>query len=275
MRLAITGVTGMLGREACEAAAHHAAVDEVLAVTHPMADIADPGRLIEALGDFRPDVVLNCAGITTHDSRLEDIELVARANGIGPHVLAEVCEVLGARVVLVSTDCVFSGERPFSAPYTVEDRPDPAGVYGITKRLGEVEAAHVAVVRTSFIGPAQGLWDWLASSTGTVDGWRHAYWSGSTVDAVAERLVDVAARFDQGDIRPGLHHLATERVTTKHDVLVALRDAFDLYRVAIKPTWRPYINRALSPTLPPLPPFDDALRAHLERRGLVDLHRTS
>lgn len=275
MKIAITGAGGLLGRDACEAAEHHAEIDVVLAVTHQQGDISDPGDMIDALADVRPDVVLNCVGITTHDSRIEDIELATRANGIGPHILADVCDVLGAKLVLVSTDCVFSGQRPFSAPYTVEDRPDPVGVYGITKRLGEVEAAHVAVVRTSFVGPAQGVWDWLLNAEGTVDGWTNAYWSGSTVDAVAARLVDAAAQFVRGDLRPGMHHLATEQRTTKHDVLVAMRAAFGLWKVAIKPTGRPYINRGLSPTLPPLPPFDEALRDHLEARGLVDLRRTS
>ncbi|KKM85062.1 hypothetical protein LCGC14_1292750, partial [marine sediment metagenome] len=170
--------------------------------------------------------------------------------------LAAICEEVGAHLIHVSTDCVFSGLKPTWMPYTLLDRPDATDPYGRSKLAGEPEGAHVTVVRTSFIGPRHGLWQWLVSREPgeRVKGWRNAMWSGSTVWQVAWELVRMAA-----DPPGGLVHLATPEPVSKLSVLEHLKAALGL-DVEIVADDVPAINRGLFPSWP-LMPVSDAIDA--------------
>jgi dTDP-4-dehydrorhamnose reductase len=150
VKVAITGANGLLG---AEAVALLAGRHEVLALgrgpsrlspgPHAWAD-ADlgDGRSVEAaLLAFRPAAVLHAGAATDVDACERDPELAWRVNVGGTEQVARACRALGARLVAVSTDYVFDGER---GPYGEDDLPNPRGVYARTKRCGE-EAALVLV----------------------------------------------------------------------------------------------------------------------------------
>jgi dTDP-4-dehydrorhamnose reductase len=100
-------------------------------------------------------VVLNCAAYTRVDDCEEHREEAWRANATGPAVLAQAAEEHGARLIHISTDYVFDGQRPVPAPYTEADPVAPLSCYGQSKLAGE-EAVRTgcrrwAILRTAWL----------------------------------------------------------------------------------------------------------------------------
>lgn len=122
----------MLGQDLV---AHLRARHEVIPLTHHDADIADAGRIQEAIGKGRADVVVHCAAFTAVDDCESRPELAFRVNGEGTRNVALACQQSGCAMVYLSTDYVFDGEK-FS-PYVESDEPHPINVYGQSKLEGE------------------------------------------------------------------------------------------------------------------------------------------
>jgi len=148
-RIVISGANGMLGR----AFARELGLRGVgyCGATHAELDISDSRAVFAAL---RPgDCVLNCAAYTSVDAAESEPELAHRVNAVGPRVLAEACDSLGALLVHFSTDYVFDGEA--ARPYTTSSAPCPLNVYGHSKLLGEQcvmgSSCEHLVIRTSWL----------------------------------------------------------------------------------------------------------------------------
>lgn len=231
MKLWIVGSKGMLGSAVMNAAKHQLEAEAV-----------------EAVENFQPDagsVVVNCAGAIPNGRRQG--HRMVHANAVLPFLLAEKCQEAHARLIHVSTDCVFSGSNKLPISYV--QSPDPYDIYGRSKALGE-EIAHVfsevdiTVVRTSFVGLQHGLLKWLIEHNGqTVDGYERVLWSGSTVWEVAQGIIEII----QKPRHYSMEHLATREVWNKYQVLMRLKEILDL-KVEIMPVQAPVINRALVPT---------------------------
>lgn len=220
-------------------------------------DPADP--LIADVLQARPDVVVNCAGITTHRG-VADASLFV-ANSILPQHLAA---VLTPSQLLVhpSTDCVFDGRR---GDYRIEETPNSVDPYGLSKRLGELvpESAreNVVVLRTSMVGPElatnRGLLAWFLSQPGPVNGWRNHRWNGITTLAWAELCLGIAE--GRSSLGPGVHQPATESVVTKLELLELFGRVFG-HDVDINPMETEIaVDRSLRPTHV-MPPIEDQLR---------------
>lgn len=147
----VTGAAGMVGqavRVYCESVG-----DVVFAYDHQSLDIADADRVRQVIQKDRPDAVINCAAWTDVDGCESDKERAFAANARGPENLAAAGREIDARLVTISTDYVFDGEK--EGFYTQVDEPNPQSVYGVSKLEGE-QLAHSAdpraiVVRTGFI----------------------------------------------------------------------------------------------------------------------------
>lgn len=250
MKIVVTGGGGVLGRAVTEHA--RAAGHFVSAPTHEQVDILNPGVVGELLDAADPDYVINCAGVIPHRQR-SDVYM-AQVNAVGPHVLA--AALGGAGTLLnVSTDCVYDGIASGRYLHAVRDVA-PTTLYGRTKLAGEPEAA--LNIRTSFASPGEGFWGMYQDATDRIEGWTEAWWSGSTVWAVAEALVDLCER---GYPR-GVLNLATAAPITKFGALVEL--ATHLGRqIDIRPTGRPQVLRAMYPDIE-LPSFAAALAVRRE-----------
>lgn len=135
-------------------------------------------RLFSSIG---PDIVINCVGLTKHRPASSDPLMSIPINALFPHWLSDQCAATGARLIHVSTDCVFSGLR---GGYNELDAPDARDVYGKTKQLGEVDYPHAVTLRTSTIGhelqSSFGLVDWFLSQKGQCRGFSRALFSGLT-----------------------------------------------------------------------------------------------
>ena len=217
-------------------------------------DITDGPAVGRMLSSIRPDVVVNCAGaIPEREARPAAMVAV---NAVAPLLLAAWCRHYDARLIHVSTDCVF---RPDSKRWHfATEAPDAIDVYGRSKALGEMGQGMTAV-RTSFVSPDHGVWRWLvgmaAAGAETVPGWMQAWWSGSTVWAVADGLVKIA----EGRERNAVEHLATSEMISKHEVLARLAKRLGL-SLEIEGLYEPRIMRGLYPTIA-LQPFEEALSA--------------
>lgn len=155
MRILLTGKNGQVGFELQRALS---VLGEVVAVGQAECDLADATAVRALVAKVRPDVIVNPAAYTAVDKAESEQALARAINAEAPRVLGEEAEGLGALVVHYSTDYVFDGI--LDRPYVESDIANPQGVYGLTKRDGELalEAAtprHV-ILRTSWVVGAHG-----------------------------------------------------------------------------------------------------------------------
>ena len=189
-------------------------------------DVTDFWALDAMLSAFRPEYVVNCAGVIKQ--RPEAVLPIPSItiNSLLPHKLSQMAARWGGRVIHFSTDCVFSGKR---GCYGEEDQSDAEDLYGKTKFLGEVAMANSLTLRTSIIGREltehRSLLEWfLAQNRKTIRGYRRVIYSGVTTNFLAE-LVASIIRDHPG--LTGLYQVASESIC-KLDLLCLLRDAYGL-----------------------------------------------
>ncbi len=211
-------------------------------------DAREPEALDGLLDSVRPAAVVNCVGLV---KQLEEASRPASAialNSLFPHQVAAAAAERGARLIHVSTDCVFSGELEAPRRYTEEHTADARDLYGLSKLLGEVNAPGALTIRTSIIGweleRASGLLEWLVSEAGKpVRGFAGALFSGLTTRALTGVIEELLVEHRSLD---GLYHVASEPIS-KFDLLVALDEALGL-GCSIERVDEPRINRALDPS---------------------------
>jgi len=188
-------------------------------------DASRPESVAGALAAVRPEIVVNCIGAVKQNAAGQDDVLAIRLNALFPHELAKLCRAQGARLIHISTDCVFSGTR---GRYRETDGPDPLDLYGRSKLLGEVAAGNCVTLRSSLIGrelrECQGLVEWFLSQRGgTIKGYARAIFSGVTTYEMA-RVIRGLCEADSG-ITNGLWHVAAEPID-KYALLQRLNLAF-------------------------------------------------
>jgi dTDP-4-dehydrorhamnose reductase len=179
-------------------------------------DVRQPDAVPGVLDDFGPDAVVNAVGIIKQRPDGQSTVPCLEVNALFPHRLAALCHTTGARLVHLSTDCVFSGDR---GSYREEDRPDPPDVYGMTKLLGEVDDGSALVLRSSIVGlelaSSRSLVEWFLQSRGTVRGFTRAIYTGLTTTEMS-RLVEKLL-LEHPELH-GLWHVASEPIS-KYDLL--------------------------------------------------------
>lgn len=188
-------------------------------------DGASEEALVGAFRASRPEVVVNCIGIVKQLEEAKDPLPSITINALLPHRLAELCAIAGARLIHISTDCVFTGRQ---GNYREDDISDAEDLYGRTKFLGEVTGPHCLTLRTSIIGreleSRSGLIEWFLSQRGkTIRGFRRAIYTGLTTLEISRVIGRVISR--HGDLS-GLWHLSSDRIS-KFDLLRLAREAFD------------------------------------------------
>ena len=143
-------------------------------------DVLKQDDLIHLFTKLQPEIVINCVGIIKQQRGAKDPLTTLPINSILSHRLSNLCRLAKARLILVSTDCVFSGKK---GNYLENDIPDAIDLYGRSKLLGEIhDSEHVFTMRTSIIGHElnsnYSLVDWFLSQTGKVNGYSKAIFTG-------------------------------------------------------------------------------------------------
>jgi dTDP-4-dehydrorhamnose reductase len=156
---------------------------------YPHADALDAQTLDNIIDEIAPDVVINCIGLIKQLEQAHDPLAAISLNAMLPHRLARHCTASGARLIHISTDCVFSGSQGMYPETTTADADD---LYGRTKRLGEVAYGGHLTLRMSIIGHALrhgvSLVDWCLAQRGQVFGYANAIFSGLPTTEVARLL---------------------------------------------------------------------------------------
>ena len=204
-------------------------------------DVEHPDLLVKVLDQIRPDVVVNCAGLTKHKPEADDPLVSIPINTLMPHRLAGLCKLAGARLIHVSTDCVFSGEK---GGYLESDFADARDVYGKSKALGEVLYPHTITLRTSTIGhelqSKYGLLDWFLAQEGRCKGYTRAIFSGLPTVVFAQVVRDVVIPHKE---LSGLYHVAAEPIG-KFDLLKLIAEVYGK-AIDIVPDDKLVIDRSL------------------------------
>lgn len=204
-------------------------------------DVTNVDDIATLLSDSRPNVVINCVGLVKQLREAEDVLSAAPLNTLLPHRLSRLCALVGARLIHMSTDCVFSGSKGM---YLESDLPDANDVYGRTKLLGELHDAHTVTLRTSIIGHelsgARSLVGWFLAQQGRVKGFRKAIFSGLPTVEVARTIRDHV--LPNASLH-GLYHVSAEPIN-KYELLKLVADE---YRkdIKIEPEDEFAINRSL------------------------------
>ncbi|EQB04742.1 dTDP-4-dehydrorhamnose reductase family protein [Sphingobium baderi] len=204
-------------------------------------DVTDDDALAVVFDDVQPTVVINCIGIIKQHSAAKDPLTALTINAVLPHRLAQLCKARGARLVHMSTDCVFSGKR---GGYREGDFPDADDLYGRTKYLGETHYPHTVTLRTSIVGhelgSAYSLIDWFLSQQGSVKGYGKAIFSGLPTIEVARVIRDLVYN---NPTLTGVYHLSADPIS-KQDLLCLVAQAYDK-DIEIVPDMTVNIDRSL------------------------------
>lgn len=179
-------------------------------------DVENADALTRVFAAIRPTHVVNCVGVVKQLATAVDTLTAVPLNTLLPHRIARLCELGGARLIHISTDCVFSGTKGM---YTESDTPDARDLYGLSKLLGEVDYPHAVTLRTSIIGHelsgAHGLVEWFLAQKSVVKGYLRAVFSGLPTVELARVIRDHV--LPNQELR-GVYHVSAEPIN-KYELL--------------------------------------------------------
>lgn len=207
-------------------------------------DVENADALARVFDEVRPQAVVNCIGLVKQLAAADDPLLAVPINSLLPHRLARLCALVGARLVHVSTDCVFDGRK---GNYRETDPSDAEDLYGKSKYLGEVAYPHAITLRTSIIGreldSAHGLVGWFLAQSGKVRGYRKAVFSGLPTVELSRVVREVV--LPRPDLS-GLYHVAAAPIA-KYELLKLVAAAYGK-AIEIEADDRVVIDRSLDAT---------------------------
>ena len=186
-------------------------------------DVENVDSLITLFTKVRPDVVIKCIGLVKQLADANDPLAAIPINALLPHRLARLCGMTNARLVHMSTDCIFSGTKGL---YTEDDASDAKDLYGRSKYVGEVDYPHAITLRTSIIGHeltgAHSLVGWFLAQQGSARGFRRAIFSGLPTVELARVILDHVIPHQE---LHGVYHVSAEPIN-KFDLLTLIAKAY-------------------------------------------------
>jgi dTDP-4-dehydrorhamnose reductase len=224
MKVIIFGSNGMLGRYAVSEIEKEV---EVVKLCRNDFDLINVESLYDFLGSLKineRDILLNCAGLMKERIRERGLHETIAVNSLVPHMLQSYCEKCNAKLIHISTDCVFNGKK---GDYVESDEPDGTSLDGKTKSLGEPETA--TVIRTSFIGEEnhnkRSLLEWVRSQKIEIKGYTDHYWNGLTSLKLAKIICDIILT---GKTWNGVRHIFTPGRVSKYALVKMINEVYEL-----------------------------------------------
>jgi dTDP-4-dehydrorhamnose reductase len=287
MRLLVTGGAGMLGQAVAAAATRLG--HDVVALSRAELDVTDADHVRRVVAAAEPRAVVNCAAWTDVDGAETAEEAATAVNGDGAGNVARAAAEVGARIVHVSTDYVFDGERAHAGggagePWIESDPVNPLGAYGRSKLAGEEQVAAAtpehAIVRTAWLYGAGGrnfvdtmlaLGDERDEVSVVTDQVGSPTWTVHLAEGLvelAERGNDVGILHATGGGSCSWYELAVEvfdRAGMRCRVLPTTSDRFP--RPARRPAYS--VLGTERDEAPVLPPWQDGVAAYLSEKAVV------
>lgn len=261
MRVCILGSGGMLGhmlvRVLSETHDVYGTSKQVWSATSGLAkflskekwiagvDAKDITTVSDFFREHQFDVVINCIGVVKQRGHRTSEDEMIEVNAQFPHKLSSICDASGARLIHISTDCVFSGNK---GNYLVTDNPDPIDIYGSSKLAGEIVDDHNLTIRTSHVGREltnfTSLFEWILNNRGkSVVGYSNAIYSGLTTFSLS---VVINSLLTTGSSINGLVHVASSPIN-KFQLITELNNRLGL-GLDIKTDESVVLNRSLRPS---------------------------
>lgn len=262
MRILVLGASGMLGNAVMKlfvlegqhetwgtlrsVSGKQFFTDDIKPRLIPDVDVLNQDALLDVFAKIRPDVVINCVGVIKQLNNANDPLHVLPLNALFPHQLAKICILADARLIHVSTDCVFSGKK---GGYTESDESDASDLYGKSKYIGELhDYTHAITLRTSIIGHElnsnNALIDWFLSQNREVKGYKKAIFSGLPTVELAEVIHNLV--LPQTALH-GLYHVSANPIA-KFDLLKMVAKVYKK-EIVIQPDNDIVIDRSLDSSL--------------------------
>ena len=258
MRVMVIGVTGMLGNAMFRVLSENANLvvygtarnesskryfaENLQSQIVVGVNVENHDSLVKVFADVQPNIVVNCVGLVKQLADANDPLQAVPINTLLPHRLAALCQATAARLIHISTDCVFSGSK---GDYLETDFPDAYDLYGRSKLLGEVDYPHAITLRTSIIGHElsghRSLVNWFLTQQSSVKGFTRAIFSGLPTVELATVVRDVVLPHQK---LHGLYHVASKPIN-KFDLLQLVAKAYRK-SIEIKPAEDLVINRSLN-----------------------------
>ncbi len=260
MRILILGGTGMLGHQLYKHLSsrfpHTYATIRQSYSSSNLDKITDNARIIECVDvtEFpvltgimkciRPDVILNCIGVTKRRKEATEAKHAITLNGLLPHKLAEWGHNNSAKIFNFSTDCVFDGK---AGNYVEDSATNAVDLYGKTKAIGEIRGVNALTLRSSFIGTelhsGMELLEWFLAQTGTVKGYRNAIYSGLSTLELSRVIETIIVEHPGAN---GLYNVSSEPIS-KYELLLLIRDKLHL-KIEVIPDDNMICDRSLNST---------------------------
>lgn len=187
-------------------------------------DVNNTDVLGQIITEHKFDVIVNCIGILNKDAE-DNPDKAIWFNSFFPHYLEKITKNTATKVIHISTDCVFSGNK---GNYTEEDFKDGVGFYAQSKALGEIVNDKDLTIRTSIIGPELnengiGLFHWFMSQPddSQLKGYSQAFWSGITTIELAK-----VVKWAIEENVVGLKQIAPHHKINKFDLLQLFNEIF-------------------------------------------------
>ena len=240
MRILILGGDGMMGHQLFKHLSHRhdvrVTLRQILSAysdfglfdsknSYVEIDVRSIENLRKVLEGFKPQAVVNAVGIVKQRSAAKESIPSLEINALFPLRLALLCIEMDARLVHLSTDCVFSGKK---GNYQESDPSDAEDLYGKTKYLGEVKDKACITLRTSIIGKELsrklGLLEWFLAQSGMVRGYKRAIFSGFTTLEMSRIIERILVDYPE---KEGLYHVSSEPIS-KLDLLRLIKEKMGL-----------------------------------------------
>ena len=232
MKILVLGITGLIGRTVFEELSLHKDLEiygtsrnsnQSSKLIYEMDYYPTCDALKKIIYQIHPSIVINCIGVTKHLDAAKNPFTCISANSLLPHETAKYCSEIDAKLIQISTDCVFSGQK---GNYDELDLPDSIDLYGKSKALGEVLDKNHLTIRTSTIGHERitkyGLLEWFLNQQDQCSGYRNALFSGLTTIELAKVIKEILITHQ--DLN-GLYHVGGEHIS-KFDLLKIIRKVY-------------------------------------------------
>lgn len=222
-------------------------------------DVTHSKSLEELINTLKPDITINCVGILNEHAS-HNPTVAFQVNSLLPHQLAKLTERYQGKLIQISTDCVFSGEK---GDYTETDFTDGTSIYAQSKQIGEIISDKHLTIRTSIIGPELkengiGLFLWFMRQRGKIKGYENVLWNGVTTLELAKAIEEMI----KNNVT-GLYHLGSETKISKFMLLKLFQEVYEKKDVEIIPDDAIVLDRTIKNTRTdfhyPVPSYQEML----------------
>ena len=242
MKFFITGGSGLLGERLATIASN----DDEIVLSHNSnptkntikCDITDKNEVEKVINKNKPDTIVHCAAMTDVDLCEDEIDIAYRINSYGTRNMAQAAENIGAKIIYVSTDFVFDGDKGY---YSEDDEVNPLGIYAKSKYDGEVQlkkySTNWAIARVSV------LYGWHKKANFTT--WViNQLRSNNSINIVTDQINSPTYADNAGEAifeiakqdKNGIYHTAGNDRINRFDFTQKIAEAFNLNKDLINPT---------------------------------------